>query len=113
MNEEIKNILANLVVDSQAIDVAHLKYEGKKDTYIVWTMLPEEPLLAYDDELEYSLTQVDIDIYSKGNYLNILNEIKNRMKNNGWTWTEDSEEMYEEDTKLYHRTSTFEKERKL
>ena len=33
------------------------------------------------------------------------------MKNNNWLWVEDSAEMYEEDTGLYHKTMTFEKER--
>ena len=32
------------------------------------------------------------------------------MKKNEWIWIEDSEEMDEKDTGLYHRTSTFEKE---
>lgn len=32
------------------------------------------------------------------------------MKENEWIWTGDSEEMYEKDTGLYHRTVTFEKE---
>ncbi len=113
MNEEIKNILADFIVDNQEIDVAHLRYKGNKETFVVWTMLEEEPLLAYDDEIEYSTVPVDIDIYSKGNYLNILKEIKKRMKNNEWIWTGDSEEMYEDDTGLYHRTISFEKERKL
>ena len=35
------------------------------------------------------------------------------MKTNEWIWTGDSEEMYEDETSLYHRTSTFEKERIL
>jgi hypothetical protein len=33
------------------------------------------------------------------------------MEENEWVWVEDSEEMYEDDTELYHRTITFEKER--
>ena len=43
----------------------------------------------------------------------IEKEIKKTMKNNDWVWVEDSEEMYEEDTKLYHKTYSFEKERNL
>ena len=35
------------------------------------------------------------------------------MKKNEWLWVEDSEEMYEEDTGLYHKTITFEKERMI
>ena len=35
------------------------------------------------------------------------------MKNNEWLWLEDSPEMYEDDTELYHKTITFEKERMI
>ena len=42
-----------------------------------------------------------------------MSSIKNIMKENEWTWDEDSTESYEEDTKLYHRTCTFSKERKI
>ena len=108
MESEIKKILSNLEVP-----VAHLKYTGKETTYVTWTILSEEPFFNADDEILYSLVTIDIDIYSKGNYLNILSSIKKIMKENEWTWDEDGEEMYENDTKLYHRTSTFIKERKI
>lgn len=113
MNEELKKILTSLKVNENEIDVAHIKYKGNKRTYVVWTLLSEEPALSYDDEIQYSLVTVDIDIYSDNNYLDIIKKIKNIMKENEWNWIEDSEEMYEEDTGLYHRTSTFEKERKI
>ena len=45
--------------------------------------------------------------------INVLKEIKKRMKENEWIWTGDSEEMYENDTGLYHKTSSFEKEREI
>lgn len=113
MNEEIKKIFSNFIVDEELIDVAHIKYKGNKKKYVVWTLLPEEPALSYDDDIQYSIVTVDIDIYDEGNYLNTMKEIKKIMKENEWTWAEDSIEMYEEDTGLYHRTSTFKKERKL
>ena len=113
MNEELKEIFSNFTVNQKQIDIAHLKYKGHNKKYVVWTLLPEEPILSYDDEIQYSLTTVDIDIYDEGNYLDTMKEIKKIMKENEWIWKEDSSEMYEEDTGLYHRTSTFEKERKI
>ena len=113
MNEEIKTIFSNFTVDNEQIDVAHIKYKGHNKKYVTWTLLPEEPALSYDDEIQYSTVMVDIDIYSDGNYLNIMEEIKNKMKESEWIWDEDSEEMYEDDTGLYHRTITFKKERYL
>lgn len=114
MNEEIKSIFGNNIsVDGNVIPISHLKYKGKSKKYVTWTVLGEEPRLSANDEPLYSVVSVDIDIFSDGNYLNIIKEIKKLMKDNEWIWVEDSPEMYEEDTGLYHKTCTFEKERIL
>lgn len=114
MNKEIKTILGNNIeVDAESIPVAHLRYKGKSKKFVTWNILDETPRLSANDEPLYSVVSVDIDIFSNGNYLNIIKEIKKKMKNSEWIWTGDSPEMYEEDTELYHRTCTFEKERIL
>ena len=114
MNEEIKSILGdNISVKSVTVPVAHLRYKGSSKTFVTWTMLGERPVLSGDDEPLFSVASVDIDVYSNGNYLELITEIKRIMKENGWLWIEDSPEMYEEDTRLYHKTITFEKERSL
>ena len=107
MESELKRIL---VLD---VPVAHLKYKGNSKKYVVWTIINEEPLFSYEDDIQYSKVTVDIDIYSDSNYLNVMSSIKNIMKQNEWTWEEDSSEFYENDTKLYHKTCTFSKERKI
>ena len=111
MNEEIKLILGENLLDE--IPVAHLRYKGGKKRYVTWTITGEAPALSANDEDLYSVCSLDIDIFSDSNYLDIEKEIKRKMKNNDWVWIEDSEEMYEEDTKLYHKTCSFEKERIL
>lgn len=114
MYKEIKSILGNSIkVGSKSIPVEHLKYKGKSKTFVTWTLLSESPSLFGDDEALCSVAGVDIDVFSDGNYLDIMKEIKIVMKDNGWQWDEDSEEMYEEDTELYHRTITFQKERMI
>lgn len=114
MNEEIKSILGdNISVGGEVIPIAHLRYKGKSKKFITWTLLDEVPSLSANDEPLYSVGSVDIDVFSDGNYLAIIEELKKKMKNNEWVWTGDSPEMYEEDTGLYHKTSTFEKERIL
>lgn len=113
MNEELKTIFKNFKVNNKSIPVEHLRYKGKLKTFVTWTLLPERPSLSANDETLYSVCQVDIDVYSEGNYLDIIKEVKKIMKNNNWLWVEDSSEMYEEDTELYHKTITFEKERFL
>jgi hypothetical protein len=114
MNEELKSILGNsLKVNEKNIPIAHLRYTGKSKTFVTWTLLPETPSFVADDEALYSVCPVDIDVFSDGNYLDIVKEIKKLMKKHEWQWTEDSQEMFEEDTGLYHKTITFEKERFL
>lgn len=114
MNEEIKLILGNkLIIGGKEIPVAHLRYKGTSKKYVTWTITNEVPALSANDEDLCSICSVDVDVYSDGNYLDIVKEIKRKMKNNDWVWTEDSSEMYEEDTQLYHKTISFEKERIL
>lgn len=111
MNKEIFAIMSLLVVDGEEIPVSWLKYKGKKRKYVVFSDLGEKPESHADDECENSVKQFDFDIYADGNYLNILKAVKTRLKTNGWTWVEDSSTMYEEDTGLYHITTTWEKEK--
>ena len=63
MESEIKKIL------KLDVPVAHLKYKGNKKTYVVWTIIDEEPLCSSNDEITDSEVTVDIDIYSDSNYL--------------------------------------------
>jgi hypothetical protein len=112
MNEEIKLILGeSLIISGEEIPIAHLRYKGNSKKYITWTITGDDPALFANDEVLCNICSIDVDIFSEGNYLDIMKEIKQIMKNNDWVWTGDSAEMYEEDTKLYHRTCSFEKER--
>ncbi len=113
MNEELKSIFENFEVKGKSIPVEHLRYKGKSKTFVTWTITGETPSLSADDEDLYSIVEVDIDVFSEGNYLEVMKEVKKLMKDNKWSWLEDSIEMYEEDTELYHRTITFEKERMI
>jgi hypothetical protein len=114
MNEELKALFGDGInVKGEVIPIAHLIYEGKSKRFVTWTILGETPIFSANDEQLFSVGSVDIDVFSDGNYLDIIKEIKQLMKNNEWVWTGDSPEMYETDTGLYHKTCTFEKERVL
>ena len=112
MNEELKVILGEQMGVAQ-VPVAHLRYKGKARKFVTWAITGESPALSANDEHLFGICSVDVDIFSESNYLDIKNEIKEKMKNNDWVWVEDSEEMYEEDTGLYHQVCSFEKERIL
>ena len=112
MNKEIKSILGdNLFIGGEKMPIAHIKYKGDARNYVTWAITDDSPALSANDEVLCSICSLDVDIFSEGNYLDVMKEIKQKMKNNDWVWTGDSPEMYEEDTQLYHRTCSFEKER--
>lgn len=118
MNEELKRIFGTYIEvgdtsDTKQIPTAHIRYFGSEKTYVVWSLIGERPGMSADDDCIYSVAMVDVDVYSDGNYIEIVSKIKKLMLDNDWIWIEDSPEMYEEDTNLYHITCTFEKERSL
>ena len=114
MNAELKTIFGDAIkIGKKSVPTAHLKYKGKETTFVVWTITADSPALSADDEPMYSIVSVDVDVYSKANYVDVRTEIKRIMKENEWVWVGDSTEMYEDDTGLYHKTISFEKERNL
>ena len=114
MHEELKSIFGDsITVNGEIIPISHLRYQGKSKKFITWTLIGEVPRLVANDEALYGVASLDIDIFCDGNYLDMVKEVKTRMKSNDWVWTGDSPEMYEEDTGLYHLTCSFEKERSL
>ena len=83
MNAEIKLILGDrLVIGGEEIPVAHLRYRGTSKKFVTWTMTEETPALSANDDDLCSICSVDVDVFSEGNYLDIIKEIKRRMKNN-------------------------------
>lgn len=116
MQEEIKRILDTSITVTRnhqtvTIPVAHLEYTGDSTEYVTWQVLTGKPELFGNDTVLFSVYQIDIDVYSKKNYLDIVRKLKKMMKENDFIWVDDSPEQYEKDTGYFHQTLTFEKER--
>lgn len=107
----MKTIFDNFVVEEKKIPVEYLKYKGKERTYVTYTFIDDEPSLFGDDKEIGSIVRVDMDIFSEGNFLAIVDRIEEIMKDNNFVRSGYSPDMYEEDTGLYHKTIEFEKER--
>lgn len=107
MNSEIQEIFNNF-----NCPVSFLRYTGKETTYVVYMETDKDNSYSGNNELKGYVTYYDFDIYSKGNYLSIMENIKTLMKQNGWTWqpSRDSSDMFEADTGYYHKTLCFAKE---
>ncbi len=113
MNSTIKTIFTNFKVNGVTIPVSFLKYDGTATTYVVYLETDKDNSYSADDELMGYVDYYDFNIYSKGNYLQVVEAVKNLLKQNGFRWqpSRDSADMYEDDTGYYHKTICFAIER--
>ena len=74
--------------------------------------LDKDNALAGDDKILGCVEYYDFDVYSKSNYLSIVTSLINLMVAAGWTYqpSRDSPDMYERDTKYFHKTICLAKE---
>lgn len=109
MNELIETIFQNFIVDKVSIPVSYMYYEGHGEPYVVYMQQDADGSLTGDDELIGYVDYYDFDVYAKGNYSNIVKEIKDRLIANGFVWqpSRSSMDMYETDTGYYHKTLNF------
>ena len=109
MNELIQSIFTDFNVDGVNIPVKFLKYDGKLTTYVVYMETDINNSYSGDNEILGYVSYYDFDIYSKGNYFNIVKKIKKVLKENGFKYQPNrtSQDMYEADTGYYHKTLCF------
>ena len=115
MHDIVENLLDTVALGGRAVPYAHMKFTGKSPLYIVYSFLSETPRISADDLPEMSVVEVDIDIYAKirSNLTGTIQAVKNTFISAGWTWIEDSPEIFENDTGYIHKTITFEIERNI
>lgn len=106
-NQEIETLLNNL-----GVPVSFMFYEGNADTYITYMELDKDNSIAGDDQVIGCVEYYDFDVYSKGNYLTVISNLIDTMVAAGWTYqpSRDSPDMYERDTKFFHKTICLAKE---
>ena len=113
MNNIIEKTLSDFTVNGKKIPVKFLRYNGNEETYITYMETDADSVLHGDDELLNYIEYYDFDIYTKGNYKPIVKELKALLESAGFMWEVErsSEDMYEDDTKYYHKTLCFSIER--
>ena len=109
MNSIIETIFANFSVDDVSVPVKFMFYEGHGEPYIVYMQQDADGSFSGDDALLGYVDYYDFDVYSKGNYLSIVESVKTLLTNNGFVWqpSRSSEDMYDTDTGYYHKTLNF------
>lgn len=91
------------------VPVNFLYYDGKATTYIVYQLAWSASELSCNNELRWYVDYYDFDIYSKSDYTELVRDVKEIMKDKGFTWLPDksSGDMYEPDTGFFHKTLCF------
>ena len=109
MNAELEVLFNNFTVNGVSIPVELLYYEGHGEPYVTYRQYDKDNSYSSDDEISGYVTYYDFDVYSKGNFLAIVEAIKSILKQAGWTWQprRDSPDMYEADTGYFHKTICF------
>lgn len=109
MNELIERTFKDFKVEGKEVPVKYMRYEGHGEPYITYQQVDADNSVSADDELIGYVNYYDFDIYSKGNYTKIINEIKKKLKEQGFVWqpSRSSADMYETDTGYYHKTLNF------
>lgn len=109
MNELIETILADFTVNGVKIPVSFMFYEGHGEPYIVYMQQDADNSFSGDDDLLGYVMYYDFDVYSQGNYLAIIEELKKVLKEHGFIWqpSRSSIDMFETDTRYYHKTMNF------
>ena len=105
----ITTIFTNFTVDQTVIPVSFMRYKGNGTTYVTWMQYDMDNSYAGDNELLGYVGYYDFDVYSKDDYTNIIEAIKNTMKDNGFMFQPSrcSPDMFEDETGYYHKTISF------
>lgn len=109
MNELIETIFRDFIVNGVKIPAKYLFYDGHGEPYITYMQIDADASFSGDDELLGYVDYYDFDIYSKGNYTDIIESVKKLLTLNGFKWqpSRTSPDMYETDTGYYHKTLNF------
>lgn len=115
MNELIERIFEDFKVNGIGVPVSFLTYTGDATTYVVYQSVDMNNSISGDDELIGYVLYYDFDIYCykdglfRGDYYDIINEMKQLLKEHGFVWqpSQSSPDMFETDTGYYHKTLNF------
>ena len=102
INPIIEEAFSDFEVNKKCIPIAFLNYTGKADTYLTYYTWYEQPENFFDDEYHTEVACGTIDIFSKGNFKDVLKEVKKVLKKNNFTWTNNGPETFDREIGYYH-----------
>lgn len=109
MNELIESIFSGFAVDGVSIPVVFMFYKGHGEPYVTYMQQDADKSFSGDDDLLGYVDYYDFDVYSKGNFMKIIESVKSILKQAGFVWqpSRSSMDMFETDTGYYHKTLNF------
>jgi hypothetical protein len=82
------------------------KEDGAPDTYITFFEYNQTGSLYADDEEQATAHSIQVDIWSKGNYTELVEQVKAKLNELDFKRTSEID-LYEKDTKIYHKAIRF------
>lgn len=109
MNELIESIFSNFTVDGKEIPVSFLYYKGHGEPYVTYMQQDADGSMSADDELQGYVDYYDFDVYARGNFMPIVERVKEVLKAHNFVWqpSRSSQDFFETDTGYYHKTLNF------
>ncbi|MBT2696346.1 hypothetical protein J7E79_02705 [Bacillus sp. ISL-40] len=101
----INSIIIN-ALKTLGVPVSFQNYKGSATTYIRFFEYNQNGALHGDDQELKSAHFIQVDIFSKGDYTELTNQVKQKLKEIGFIRTMETE-MYERDTDFFHKVIRF------
>jgi hypothetical protein len=101
--------LNKLIIDTLSplgVPVSFQRYTGTATTYITFFEFNQRPALNADDTEQNTQHSIQVDIWSKGDYTTLVQQVKDALNGVGFFRTSEAE-FYEDDTKIFHKVIRF------
>ena len=85
------------------VPVSFQTYQGNAKTYVTFFQYMEQPSLHGDDAVALSVHYIQVDIWSRGDYLELDEAVQMKMEKAGFRFLTGYDQ-YEQDVKMYHKS---------
>jgi hypothetical protein len=100
------NSLVVQTLNSLNVPVSFQRYTGKESTYITFFEFMEQGELYADNEEKATGYYIQVDVWSKDDYIDLAENVKSLMIAAGFMKTY-AADLFERDTRIYHKVIRF------
>ena len=101
------NSLIETTLQPTGVPVVFHFYQGEETTYIQYFELNESGALYADDTEQFTGRVFQVSVFSKGNYIDLVKQVKELLEGAGFTRATSRPENYEPDTGFYQKIYEF------